>query len=72
MNAQELLGCIIALKGAGMAATCAGATGIQVLMNAVPILRPICWGLAVVGLVILVLGLAITADGEAKSSGEAA
>jgi len=69
MNAQEMLGSLLALKGAGMAATCAGATGVQALMNAVPVLRPVCWGLAVVGLVILVAGLAIVASGEAKSAG---
>lgn len=68
MNAQEMLGSLIALKGAGMAATCAGATGLQVVMNALPILRPVCWGLALLGLVIVVVGLAIAASGEAKSA----
>jgi hypothetical protein len=68
MKAQEILGCLIALKGAGMAATFAGATGIQALMNAVPILRPVCWILAATGLVVLVLGLAIAAAGESKAA----
>lgn len=68
MNATQILGSLIALKGAGIAATCSGATGAQALMNAVPLLRPVCWGLAAIGLVILILGLAITAAGEAESS----
>jgi hypothetical protein len=72
MKAQEILGYLIALHGAGLAATLAGATGIQALMNALPILRPICWGLAVIGIVILVVGLGIAAAGEAKSSGDEA
>lgn len=71
MNAQEMLGSLIALKGAGMAATFAGATGIQALMNAVPLLRPVCWILAVAGLVVLVLGLAIAAAGESKAAATA-
>lgn len=70
MSAREFLGSIIALKGAGMAAGCAGLTGLQSLMNALPILRPICWGLAAVGLLILLAGLLIAAIGEESANAE--
>lgn len=68
MKPQEILGSIIAVKGAGMAASLAAATGFQLVMDALPILRPICWGLSVLGLLILLAGLAIAATAE--SAGE--
>ncbi|MDX6766632.1 MAG: hypothetical protein SFU85_07570 [Candidatus Methylacidiphilales bacterium] len=64
MKAQEVLGYIIAVKGGGMAATCAALTGLNVVMNTVPILRPVLWFLAAVGLVILLSGLALAAAAE--------
>lgn len=51
-----------------MAASLAAATGFQLVMDALPILRPICWGLSVLGLLILFAGLAIAATAE--SAGE--
>lgn len=68
MKPQEILGSIIALKGAGMAAGCAAATGFQLVMDALPILRPILWTLSVIGLLVLFAGLAIAACAGEEAS----
>lgn len=68
MKAQEILGYIIALKGGSLAAGAAAFTGVHAVMNAVPVLRPILWIAAVVGLVILVAGLAIAANADTCDS----
>jgi hypothetical protein len=67
MKAQEILGYIIALHGGGLAAGCAGLTGVHAVMTAVPLLVPVLWMMAVVGLVVLVAGLAIAANAEGRS-----
>jgi hypothetical protein len=66
MKAQEILGYIIALHGGGLAAGCAGLTGVHAVMNAVPFLVPVLWILTVVGMAVLVAGLAIAANAEGK------
>jgi len=68
MKAQEVLGYIIAISGGGFAALCAASTGFQAVMNVLPILRPVLWGLAVAGLLVLVGGLAIAAAAEDAES----
>jgi|GEM_PF-1611367 len=68
MKAQEVLGYIIAVNGGGLAALCAASTGFQAVMNVLPILRPALWVLSVIGLLVLVGGLAIAAAAEDSES----
>lgn len=68
MKAQEILGYLIAVNGGGFAALCAASTGFQAVMNVLPILRPVLWGLSVAGLLVLVGGLALAAAAEDTES----